>query len=233
MPRLAVALETSSRPSSIAISVDGGAPQLTVLDDAHSHASDLLPLLSNLVREAGGTPADVDRVVVGTGPGSYTGLRVGCATALGLSIGLEATRAAPLDLIGIPSFEALAYAALEPGEQAVAVRNAFGGSVYAATYSRTANGLKEISGPACYVLADAGFFLKSESIWLADEGALKAIGDSVPPRSDIRSHRPEASALLALSAHIDSNADSSHPRKGPDAIKPLYLRPFEAKLRRR
>ncbi len=213
---------------------------MTVLDDSRSHASDLLPLLADIVREAGGTPADVERVVVGTGPGSYTGLRVGCATALGLAVGLEAAagpgaseRPEP-ELIGIPSFEALAFATLAPGERAAVVRNAFGGSLYLAAYARSAKGLIELEAPRCCDLAEATEVLSAERLWLADDGALKVIGETVPAPQTVRSDTPQAAALLELAALMEPNSPGVvQPRRGPDSVKPLYLRPFEAKLRRR
>lgn len=232
MPRVAIAIETSSRPSSVAISVDGGRPELVSLDPERSHARDLVPLLAGLMNKAAAGPSDIERIVVGTGPGSYTGLRVGCSTALGLAVGLaDGLRSGDEPkLLGIPSFEALALAALEPGERAAAVRNAFGGNLYLAAYGRSANGVIEFQAPTCVAAADAFQILKAESIWLADDGALKVIGDLVPRPREVRSVEPDAAALLALSAQSASQPDD---RFGLDAIKPLYLRPFDVKLRRR
>lgn len=240
MPRLAVAIETSSRPSSIAVSVDGGTPELRVLDESRSHASDLLPLLDEIVRHAGGKPVDVERIVVGTGPGSYTGLRVGSSTGLGLSMGLSDALAGDEtgpELIGISSFEALAHAALAPGERAAVLRNAFGGSVYLAAYGRTPEGLIQFQEPMCCAAEEAKEILRSERIWLADAGALKAI-DSVIPEADrsrveLRSQNPNASALLELSALPAPTKGTWDEHCGPDAVKPLYLRPFDVKIRKR
>ena len=230
MPRVAIAIETSSRPSSIAISVDGGAPELVSLDPSRSHARDLVPLLAELVAKASAEPGDIERIVVGTGPGSYTGLRVGCSTALGLSMGLPVNSDGAERLLGIPSFEALAYHALAPGERAAVVRNAFGGSLYLAAYGRSVDGLIEFQAPTSLVAADAAEILSAESIWLADEGALKVIGDLVPRPREVRSDEPDAAALLSLSS-LEGAAREE--RLGSDAIKPLYLRPFDVKLRRR
>ncbi len=228
MPRVAIAIETSSRPSSVAISVDGAAPELVSLDPERSHARDLVPLLADLMAKASAQPEDIERIVVGTGPGSYTGLRVGCSTALGLSLGLKARDASRL--LGIPSFEALALRALAPGERAAVLRNAFGGNLYLAAYGRSAGGLIEFQAPTCVAAADACQILEAESVWLADEGALKVIGDLVPKPREVRSVEPDAAALLSVSM-LDAGQPSE--RVGPDAIKPLYLRPFDVKLRRR
>ena len=54
-----------------------------VLGGERPHACDLLPALEQLLARLGAAPADLATILVGTGPGSYTGLRVGVATALG------------------------------------------------------------------------------------------------------------------------------------------------------
>ena len=226
MPRVAIAIETSSRPSTIALSVNRGTPKTLSLDPERSHARDLVPLLAGLMEEIAAEPEDIERIIVGTGPGSYTGLRVGCSTALGLAVGLDA----PDRLVGIPSFEALGYDALAPGERAAVVRNAFGGSLYLAAYGRSALGIIEFQAPIAVAVEDAAEVLRSESIWLADESALKVIGDAIPKPREVRSNEPNAGALLKLDAGEEALRKE---RCGAEAIKPLYLRPFDVKLRRR
>lgn len=83
---------------------------------ARGHAEALMPLLARLRAAAALDFAKLDRIVVTTGPGSFTGLRVGLAAAraLGLAWGAE--------VIGYPTFALLAaMAAAERGEQALAV----------------------------------------------------------------------------------------------------------------
>jgi tRNA threonylcarbamoyl adenosine modification protein YeaZ len=123
-----VALETSTRAPTVAAERAGGALELVRLAGERAHASDLLPVLDALLARLGATPRDVTRVVVGTGPGSLTGLRVGGATALGI------TRAAHAELVGVPSFEAAAVAV--EGEHAVLVVNDARGACFdVATYA--------------------------------------------------------------------------------------------------
>jgi tRNA threonylcarbamoyladenosine biosynthesis protein TsaB len=127
-----VALETSTRAPTVAAEVAGGVLELVRLAGERAHASDLLPVLDALLTRLGATPRDITRVVVGTGPGSLTGLRVGGATALGIA------RAAHAELVGVPSFEA-AVAAVE-GERAVLVVNDARGACFdVASYTVHAN----------------------------------------------------------------------------------------------
>ncbi len=116
-PPLSIALETSQRQASVA--VRSGADSLEhQLDGARAHASDCVGLLDDLIARLGRRPAEISAVFVGTGPGSYTGLRIGIGTALGIARGTGADRR------GEPSGEALAWRALEPGEEGVVAADA-------------------------------------------------------------------------------------------------------------
>ena len=84
-----VALETSTRQPSVAVR-DATRVVERRLDRNGAHASDLLPALDALLTECGAGPRDITRIAVGIGPGSYTGLRVGIATAQGLARGTGA-----------------------------------------------------------------------------------------------------------------------------------------------
>ncbi len=71
-------------------------------DGSVSRAEDLLPRIMDLLGEAHVKRNEISRIAISLGPGSYTGLRIGIATVMGLSCGLR------IDQIGIPLFEAIA-----------------------------------------------------------------------------------------------------------------------------
>jgi tRNA threonylcarbamoyl adenosine modification protein YeaZ len=75
----------------------------------HQHGETLLPTLTAFLAEQGATLADLRGIVVGTGPGAFTGLRVGLATAKGLAHGLG------LPIVGVSTAEALLEAARGSG----------------------------------------------------------------------------------------------------------------------
>ena len=83
-----IALETSTRRASLAI-CKSGSIEVDYLADNVAHASDLLPLLGQSLDKLGLRRAHMRSIHVGIGPGSYTGLRVGCTIALGLAEGLQ------------------------------------------------------------------------------------------------------------------------------------------------
>jgi tRNA threonylcarbamoyladenosine biosynthesis protein TsaB len=223
MSGLAVALETSTLEPSVA--ARRGAQTLEQeLAGARPHARDLLPALERLLRELGAAPREVDTVVVGTGPGSYTGLRVGVATALGLA------RATGARLAAVPSTESLVRAALAPGEEASVVIDARSGELYFARYRRGPAEVEVVLAP-CVVRAVAlEPLLAPGSLVLADHDAVRAAG--LERRADLRidrRSRPRALATLELGlARLAARGPDD-----PSGVEPLYLRAFAAKSRRR
>ncbi|MEM7082376.1 MAG: tRNA (adenosine(37)-N6)-threonylcarbamoyltransferase complex dimerization subunit type 1 TsaB [Pseudomonadota bacterium] len=79
-----LSIEAAASPASVALSIDGHVVEHTS-DDPKAQAEQLLALTNELLRDAGMTLSDLDGVVVGRGPGSFTGLRVATAVAQGLA----------------------------------------------------------------------------------------------------------------------------------------------------
>ena len=59
------------------------------LNVAHTHSQTLLPMIETMFKTSGKTLSDVEKIAVTTGPGSFTGLRIGAATVKGLGLALE------------------------------------------------------------------------------------------------------------------------------------------------
>ncbi|MFT4539667.1 MAG: tRNA threonylcarbamoyladenosine biosynthesis protein TsaB [Planctomycetota bacterium] len=219
-----VALETSIRPARVALRLTEDRIVERSLDDSRAHASDLLPMLDGLLREHGASVRDIDAVIVGTGPGSYTGLRVGVATALGLLRGRACA------LFGIPSFEVQAFSALQVGEEADVLMDARGGVLYLASYRRLEQEVRVLRAPCVMKPADIAAALLEKGAILADDAALQAAGIHESLRSRVRTDSiASASALLALGVPRLAAQGSMQ----VEDVMPLYLRAFEAKPRRR
>lgn len=202
--KLELALETSSRDASVALR-SGDRILERRLSSARAHASDLVPALDELVRELGASPRELAAVFVGLGPGSYTGLRVGIATALGL------TRSTGAALRGVCSFEVLLWERLRPGESGGVLLDGRAGGLYHARYRRGQDEIEELLAPAILPPQLARERARDDGRTLGDADA------------------PAARALLELGALRLA-------RLGPHAaadVQPLYLRPFQATLRKR
>lgn len=103
---LLLAIDTATRSSVVA--VGRGVPLArSVRHVQHRHGSHLLAQIDEVLEAAAASIADVSALAVGTGPGSFTGLRVGLATAKTIAYARE------LPLLGVPSSDALRRAALE------------------------------------------------------------------------------------------------------------------------
>ncbi len=114
------------------------------------HSAALTPMIEALLKKAGWKMAELDVIAVGVGPGSFTGLRVGVATAkiLGYVLGKK--------VVGISSLEAVAREALGGTDGKVSVAlDARRSQVYGAVYEKRGSVLKELRKPAIH---DAGKF---------------------------------------------------------------------------
>ncbi len=105
--RLILALDTATRTPTLALVGAAG----EVIDERqwqseHRHGEQLLQRLDDLLTAAGATPSELTGVIVGIGPGSFTGLRIGLATAKTIAYSLE------VPIVGVSTSQALALAAV-------------------------------------------------------------------------------------------------------------------------
>jgi tRNA threonylcarbamoyl adenosine modification protein YeaZ len=108
-----VAIETATPACAMALRTSDGVERFLVVADDRHHTEALTPGLQELLGEAHLVAKDIDRVVVDRGPGLFTGLRVGLATAVGLALGADA------ELVGVTSLEVLAHGASSAGVRGV------------------------------------------------------------------------------------------------------------------
>ncbi|MCK5250192.1 MAG: tRNA (adenosine(37)-N6)-threonylcarbamoyltransferase complex dimerization subunit type 1 TsaB [Spirochaetaceae bacterium] len=83
-----LALETSGRVLTVALKTNDQSLELTV-DRGFKHGETIMPAVSLIVNLAGITPEDLNLVTCSAGPGSFTGLRIGMATAKGIARGAD------------------------------------------------------------------------------------------------------------------------------------------------
>lgn len=103
---LLLALETSSSVCSVALFKDKDLVAATELQIEKSHATFITVMIEQLLHNCQAELKEVSAVAVSGGPGSYTGLRIGSATAKGLCFALD------VPLIEVPTLQALAYDAI-------------------------------------------------------------------------------------------------------------------------
>lgn len=139
--RLQVAIDACAGPASVALFVDGVLQAARRIDRKGS-AELLAPTVSALLGEHGAHPRDITDVIVGSGPGSFTGLRVAAALGKGLARGagarLHAVPSLPLTVASLGDAPVGVY---------VAVLDALRGEWFMQMVSRHADGRWTVSGP--------------------------------------------------------------------------------------
>jgi tRNA threonylcarbamoyladenosine biosynthesis protein TsaB len=172
---LTFALDTSTASPSLALVRDEGPIAELWLAPEPGSGRRVLEAVHGLLTAAGLAARDLDEIVVGVGPGGFTGLRIGLATALGLA------QALAIPAIGASSLEALALgiAASAPDGALVApIQDARRRELFAAVYRASAGGLREVVAPMALGAADLVSLLgeMDEPVWLAGEGVAAAAG---------------------------------------------------------
>ncbi|MBQ5759757.1 MAG: tRNA (adenosine(37)-N6)-threonylcarbamoyltransferase complex dimerization subunit type 1 TsaB [Schwartzia sp.] len=99
---LILAIETATKVSSVALSDGNKIVAALTMENGPEHSATLVPNIGKLLEMAGKTRKDLNAVAVSVGPGSFTGLRIGLATAKGLAYALN------IPLIAVPTLKALA-----------------------------------------------------------------------------------------------------------------------------
>lgn len=105
---LLLALDTATRHPTLALAEpDGGVVGESQWESQHRHGEELLQRLEALLAHASAKPRDLAGVIVGIGPGSFTGLRIGLATAKTIAYSLD------VPVVGVSTTQALALAAFD------------------------------------------------------------------------------------------------------------------------
>lgn len=96
-------IESSAISAGCALTEGGKIVAESFLNTRHTHSETLLPMVRDMLKSAGVTLSDVERIAVTAGPGSFTGLRIGIATVKGLCMGAEKP------CVGVSTLETIAY----------------------------------------------------------------------------------------------------------------------------
>ena len=233
-----LAIDTSTLTASAAV-VDldeAGRPTVIAAGDAvtvtAAHGERLMPLVAALLEQAGTTLASIDALAVGAGPGSFTGLRIGLATAKGLAFATDR----PLWLAS--SLAALAWdlAAGSPDDGALLIPalDARRAEIYVGFYRRAGLAVEAVAPervlpPAALAAAlaeldaaGAGPALIAGDALAVHGDALASLPATVVRRPDIRA-TPSALAVAMVAAagpRVDALAHGA----------PAYIRPSEAEI---
>jgi tRNA threonylcarbamoyladenosine biosynthesis protein TsaB len=221
-----LALDTTTRIGSCAVARDGMLIREAASDPERSHAEHLPGDLQALLAAEQVALTAVDVFAVATGPGSFTGLRVGIATMQGLAFAMNRP------LIGVSGLEALALIARqdEPGTPAATWVDAWRGEIYAALFERgTEIDGAQVERPATVL---ERLRPRGRTVFIGDGAATfhdlirEAMGD------DAVFAQPAAPLLAGAVAQLAHASAVAGDRPSADAIRPLYVRRTDAELAR-
>ncbi len=218
-----IAFDSSSDILTVALGT-GDAVYSSVTDAGLRHAEQLLPSVRSLLRQAGLAPGDLELVVCSRGPGSFTGLRIGMATAKGLSAGSR------IPFVAVPTLDLLAWGLSWYDGWTMPAIDARKGRFYTALYragGKLTADLDVIAAEAAAVPPEDG-----TPVLLTGPHA-PLLAQRLPPEARHRIvvdplHRAgTARALLVLGEQRLRELGPAHPDESP-----LYLRLSEAERER-
>jgi tRNA threonylcarbamoyladenosine biosynthesis protein TsaB len=224
---LILALDTSSAGGSAALVRDGAVVIERAGDASRTHGERLPLELIAMLGDAGLTLAEVGAFAVVTGPGSFTGLRVGIATIQGLALAKQAP-ATP-----VSTFEALAFHARGGRHRIATWIDAHRGEVFASLYEPDGRTIVEPPSslaPEATLDAWASSLDGDASIAFAGDGAIR-YAEVIRARLGERAMMPARVPSLAAGAGLIAAADPSR-AVAPHALFALYVRRSDVELAR-
>lgn len=223
-----LALDSSTYTASAAV-LDGDA----VLAECScglraTHSEQLLNLVRDALARAGVTLADIERIAAGVGPGSFTGVRIGLASAKGLSV------AAGIPLVGVSSLDALGESAWGVRDATVlAALDARRGELYACAWSDVDGVRTRVVAPANLRPEALGERLAETApgarVWAVGD-ATQADLDAVAQRSGLSISRAPGVCAAPLARWIGRVARMGGGALDEGELEPTYLRGSDAKL---
>lgn len=231
-------IESAALTASVAVVSDGILTAEYTVTDKKTHSQTLLPMLDEVKRILELNPAELDAIAISAGPGSFTGLRIGAATAKGLGLALGKP------LVAVSTLEALAFNLADSELLLCPVMDARRNQLYNGLYRRTRTEKSEFNAGGCLMEVVAPRAVAAEALieeLNARGEAVIFLGDGVPVLSGLaasltvpyslaapNNSRARAASVAAL-GEIYAAAGKTVPAED---FAPEYLRKSQAERER-
>ena len=214
-----LAIDTSCGAASVAVVEGGLAEPLAILSRpmARGHAEALAPMVEEAMRGVDGGFASLGRIAVATGPGSFTGIRVGIAMARAMGVALA------IPVVGVSTLAAFAAPLLsepKPGIIAAAI-DARHGSVYFQLFEASG---RPMGPPRCDTARECVRAIGAGPAWLAGDAAQIVANEAhragLPHDLDAARDAPDIVALAWMGLALDPSVSPA---------RPIYVKPPDAR----
>lgn len=189
-------IETSTTLCSVSLAEDGTVLEKKEVNEGYTHAENLHVFIEEVIAAANKSVKDLNAVAVGSGPGSYTGLRIGVSAAKGLAFALK------VPLISVNTLQTMSVIAAKENKADVLfcpMLDARRMEVYTAIFDKKFNTVKETA--AKILPDDLSFFNTGKPVCFFGEGMpkCKAILTQIPDSSFVENIVPSAEGIAELS----------------------------------
>ncbi len=190
-----------------------------------THSETLMPMIVNTLSSAKLTAKDIDCYAVSSGPGSFTGIRIGVSAVKGMAFTFHTP------CIGVSTLEAIAWSCAGPGGLICSVMDARRQQVYNALFLSDGKDIQRLCDDRAISMEElsAGLRSRQQTVYLAGDGAAlfyDEFGKSLPDVRlapvHLRFARGYGVAMAAQRIYASQGAVS------PDQLVPTYLRPSQA-----
>jgi tRNA threonylcarbamoyladenosine biosynthesis protein TsaB len=212
---LILALDAAGAACSVAIGDSATLRAYAMQTLAQGHGEILMPMIVAAMAEAGVGYSDLDRIAVTVGPGGFTGVRIGLATARGIAL------AAGRPVVGITSFAAVAAAVPAPEQK--------GRTLVVALESKRAELFLQVFGAGSAPLGEPRLLAPEAAAAELPDGSLLIAGDGA---GRLASALPAGRFVTSRITHADARSLLELAERAESGMRPpsaLYLRPPEAK----
>ncbi len=222
-----LALDSSATVASVALCEDGRLLAEYTIDNGNTHSETLLPMVEAMLASFKMTAHDIDIFAASSGPGSFTGVRIGMATLKGLAFGSKKP------CVEISTLEALAENAVLHNGIICAVMNARRSQVYTATFRSDGKALTRLTEDEALSISELDERLSAygEAVAFVGDGyditlAALQLTEAHPLPPALRLQSAASVAAVAYRAYISGNTKTDR------EIKVNYLRPSQAERER-
>ncbi len=218
-----LALDTSALTATAAVMRDGVIAGEASFTNGLTHSQTIMPMVDYVLKGAGLALADIDLFAVSTGPGSFTGLRIGVGTVKGLAYARDKSCA------GVSTLRALAYNIAPTDRLIVPIMDARRNQVYTAAYRYDGGKIASVSAPEALEIEELCGRL-SESVIFVGDGVSPYMGKI---RSLIGGRAEFAPPQLRLQRAASVCAAAlDNPPVSPAELSVIYLRKPQAERER-